>query len=247
MSSLIKASLLTVVLLAVANPSYALDIKIEPMVKEFAGGALNVRSGPGVKYKALRTIRSGTRGMKILEQKGDWVKISWGKRKHKGWVSQKYLENVYNIDGGAEYVVNTKQSPLNMRYGPSQKQRKLRALPRGTRGIAILELEKTGKTWWARVSQNNKVGWVNARYLKITSKIQPVVKLKKKEPKKKIPKKTIVKKSIDSVDDEYYEVQAGDTLFNVMRETGIQWKTLASLNDIEAPYDLYLGQELRLR
>ncbi len=227
---LIKASLLTMVLLVATSSSYALDIKIELMVKEFSGRTLNVRNGPGTKYKSLRTIRSGTRGMEILKQTGEWVKIRWGK--HKGWVNEKYLENVYNIDGAAEYVVNTMKSPLNMRYGPSQKHRKLRALPRGTRGISIVALEKVGKTWWARISHKGKIGWVNAKYLKV-AKAKSVVK----------PKRARAKVATST----YYVVKRGDTLFKVMRKTGIKWKKIASLNGLRAPYDLRLGQRLRLR
>jgi len=230
MYTLIKASLLTMVLLVATSSSYALDIKIELMVKEFSGGTLNVRNGPGTKYRALRTIRSGTRGMEILKQTGEWVKIGWGK--HKGWVNEKYLENVYNIDGAAEYVVNTMKSPLNMRYGPSQKHRKLRALPRGTRGITIVALEKVGKKWWARISYKGKIGWVNAKYLKV-AKAKAVAKPKR--TKAKVAKNT------------YYVVKRGDTLFNVMRKTGVKWKKIASLNRLKAPYDLRLGQKLKIR
>lgn len=236
MYTLIKASLFTMIFFVVTSSSYALDIKIELMVKEFSGGTLNVRNGPGTKYKVLRTIRSGTRGMEILKQTGEWVKISWGK--HKGWVNEKYLENVYNIDGAAEYAVNTAKSPLNMRYGPSQKHRKLRALPRGTRGISIMALEKVGKTWWARISYKGKIGWVNAKYLKV-AKAKTVAK-----PKRTKAKKATVRKNTKS---KYYVVKRGDTLYNLMRKTGVKWKTLASLNHLKAPYDLRLGQKLKIR
>jgi uncharacterized protein YraI len=236
MYTLIKASLLTMILLAVTSPSYALDIKIELMVKEFSGGTLNVRNGPGTKYKALRTIRSGTRGMEILKQTGEWVKIGWGK--HKGWVNEKYLENVYNIDGAAEYSVNTAKSPLNMRYGPSQKHRKLRALSRGTRGITIVALEKVGKTWWARISHKGKIGWVNTKYLKVAT---TKTVAKPKRPKAKV---ATVKKSTKS---KYYVVKRGDTLYSVMRKTGVKWRTIASLNRLKAPYGLRLGKKLKIR
>jgi len=232
MYTLVKALLLTVVFLVVTSPSYALDIKIELMVKEFSGGTLNVRKGPGTKYKALRTIRSGTRGMNILKKSGEWVKISWGK--HKGWVNQKYLENVYNIDGSAEYVVNTSKTPLNMRYGPAHSQRKLRALPRGTRGISVLALEEVGTTWWARISQKGRVGWVNIKYLEVA---------KNNKRKNKSRKKTSTKKA-KTTD---YVVKRGDTLFGVMRKTGVNWRKIARLNGLITPYNLRSGQKLKLR
>lgn len=163
MYTFIKASLFTMVFLALSSPSYALDIYIEVMVKEFSGKTLNVRRGPGTKYKVVRTIRSGTRGMEILKQNGKWVKIGWDKKK--GWVNEKYLENVYNIDGSADY---TATSVLNVRYGPSVKKRKLFTLSRKAKSITILALELVGNTYWARISYKGKIGWVNTKYLQVT-------------------------------------------------------------------------------
>jgi LysM repeat protein len=76
------------------------------------------------------------------------------------------------------------------------------------------------------------VGWVNTRYLKVVS-------LKRNKPKK-----TVTKKRAKNT---YYAVQAGDTLFRVMRKTGVSWKTIAGLNNIQAPYDLRVGRKLILR
>lgn len=247
MYRLIKMSLFMMVLFAATTPSHALDIKIELMVKEFSGKNLNVRRGPGTKYRVLRTIHSGTRGMEILKQTGKWVKISWSK--HKGWVNEKYLENVYNIDGAAEYKVSTTKSPLNMRHGPSYKQRRLRALPRGTRDISILALEKVGKTYWARISHKGKVGWVNTKYLAVATakrRTKKSAKLsdKKYSVKKAIPAKKIVAKK--KVANSSYAVRKGDTLFGVMRKTKVDWKIIAGLNRMKSPYDLRSGQTLKL-
>lgn len=227
-----KASLLTMILFAVTSSSYALDINIELMIKEFAGERLNVREGPGMQYKVLRTIRSRTRGMEALEKQGNWIKIKWGKRQ--GWVNEKYLENVYNIDASADYAVDTVRDPLNARYGPGQQQRKLFVLPHGTKnGITISDLKEVDDIYWARISYKGKIGWVNAKYLKV-AKPKKVVKTKRKKTKK-------------ARKNRYYTVKSGDTLFSVMRKTGVSWKKLARLNNIDAPYDLYSGQRLKLR
>lgn len=233
--TLMKASLFTMILFAVTSSSYALDIKIEQMIKEFAGEKLNVREGPGMKYKVLRTIVSRTRGIEALEKQGSWIKIKWGKRQ--GWVHEKYLENVYNIDASADYAVDTVRGALNARYAAGQQQRKLFVLPHGTKkGISILALKEVGKTYWARIAYKGKIGWVNAKYLKV-AKPKKVVKAKRKK----------TAKSATKGKSRYYRVRSGDTLFRVMRKTGVSWKKLARLNNLDAPYDLRKGQRLKLR
>lgn len=46
----------------------------------------------------------------------------------------------------------------------------------------------------------------------------------------------------------YYIVKEQDTLFEVMRQTGVHWKTIAELNDLQTPnYLIYPGQRLRIQ
>ena len=44
-----------------------------------------------------------------------------------------------------------------------------------------------------------------------------------------------------------YTVQTGDTVYAIMRKTGIPVPQLVSLNDLPAPYGVKAGQVLRLR
>ncbi len=44
-----------------------------------------------------------------------------------------------------------------------------------------------------------------------------------------------------------YTVQAGDTVFAIMRQTGVSVTKLVALNDLPAPYGVNVGQVLRLR
>jgi LysM repeat protein len=45
-----------------------------------------------------------------------------------------------------------------------------------------------------------------------------------------------------------YVVQKGDTVFQVMRNTGIYWKDIIRLNNLQAPnYSISAGQTLKLR
>ena len=43
-----------------------------------------------------------------------------------------------------------------------------------------------------------------------------------------------------------HQVQPGDTLYAIARKTGIDWKAIASLNGIQPPYTIRVGQVLRL-
>ncbi|MEB4590887.1 LysM peptidoglycan-binding domain-containing protein [Candidatus Thiothrix sp. Deng01] len=46
----------------------------------------------------------------------------------------------------------------------------------------------------------------------------------------------------------YYTVQKGDTVFQVMRNTGVYWKDIIRLNNLQAPdYKLAPGQTLKLK
>lgn len=44
-----------------------------------------------------------------------------------------------------------------------------------------------------------------------------------------------------------YTVKAGDTLSGIGKATGVNWKTIASLNGIKSPYTIYPGQKLKLK
>jgi LysM repeat protein len=46
----------------------------------------------------------------------------------------------------------------------------------------------------------------------------------------------------------YYVVKPKDTVFEVMRQTGVHWKEIIRLNNLKAPsYVIYPGQSLRVR
>jgi hypothetical protein len=43
-----------------------------------------------------------------------------------------------------------------------------------------------------------------------------------------------------------YKVAKGDTLFNVSQKFGINWTTLATLNNLKSPFSLKVGQILKI-
>ena len=50
-----------------------------------------------------------------------------------------------------------------------------------------------------------------------------------------------------STEYEYYTVVKGDCLSVIGQKLGINWKTIASLNNINYPYTIYVGQKLKIR
>lgn len=45
---------------------------------------------------------------------------------------------------------------------------------------------------------------------------------------------------------ETYTVEAGETLYSVMRKTGVSWIRIAEYNNLQAPYALSVGQVLNI-
>lgn len=44
-----------------------------------------------------------------------------------------------------------------------------------------------------------------------------------------------------------YIVKKGDTVFEIMRQTGVYWKDIISINNLQPPYNINPGQTLRLK
>lgn len=44
-----------------------------------------------------------------------------------------------------------------------------------------------------------------------------------------------------------YTVKKGDTVFEIMRQTGVYWKDIIRLNNLQAPYNINPGQRIRLK
>lgn len=44
-----------------------------------------------------------------------------------------------------------------------------------------------------------------------------------------------------------YIVKKGDTVFEIMRQTGVYWKDIISFNNLQPPYNIHSGQTIRLK
>mgnify|MGYP003811620125 CR=1 FL=1 len=143
---------------------------------------LNLRTGPGTKYKVILTIPKGKQ-VTATEKSGSWYKVSYsytskGKKYTKtGWVSGSYLKKASSSGSSASASGTTKitktvyqtTANLNMRTGPGTKYKVILTIPKGKQVTAT---EKSGN--WYKVSYSytskgkkyTKTGWVSGSYLK---------------------------------------------------------------------------------
>ena len=133
---------------------------------------LNVRSGPGTKYKKTGTVKKGDK-VTIYEKSGNW-----GRTKD-GWISLKYVKldgssdsetpkdtttssdkkySTLVTDGNTSALGTVKvgDSNLNVRYGPSTDYNKLGGVKSGE---TLTYYQKSGN--WIRI----KDGWISYKYV----------------------------------------------------------------------------------
>ena len=111
---------------------------------------LNMRKGPGTKYKRIARLIRGT-AFTVLDESGNWYKIKTLAGKV-GWVSKTYTADGATLKTTAKY--------LNMRKGPSTSTSILGTLKKGSK----VQVHKvTGN--WAYVTAAGKKCYVSLTYL----------------------------------------------------------------------------------
>lgn len=58
--------------------------------------------------------------------------------------------------------------------------------------------------------------------------------------------KEILGQQVTSPQFETYTVKRGDTLFNISQKYSLSWQTLADVNNLQEPYILKVGQQLKI-
>ncbi len=108
---------------------------------------INLRSGPGSKYKVLWELGRGY-PLKVIGSKGSWYRVI-DFENDKGWVYKKLV-------GRTPHLV-VKKRAINLRSGPSTKYKIVR---QAKRGVVLRTLES--KTGWVKVrhDEENVEGWV---------------------------------------------------------------------------------------
>ena len=110
------------------------------------GTKVNLRSGPGTKYRVLWELGRGF-PIKVMSQKGEWCKVQ-DFEGDKGWVSKKFLNR------NAHLIV--KKKLVNIRSGPGTRYR---IVGKANYGVVFETLDR--KKGWVKVKHENGLsGWV---------------------------------------------------------------------------------------
>lgn len=108
--------------------------------------ALNVRSGPGTKYKVVTVIKKG-QSVKVTQTKNSWDKVAAGAKT--GWASGKYLTTKKpaapkNLAEGLKTVGNNKQLILVTSSGYNTSSASIRTFEKNSKGKWVPVLTTTG-------------------------------------------------------------------------------------------------------
>lgn len=118
---------------------------------------LNMRKTPDISSNVLTRIPKGT-VIDVTESEKGWAKVSWNG--FDGYCSLEYLKSSdKNIS--EQYVIATKDDPLNMRKNPDITSNIVTRIPRNTT-ISVDEIDNG----WAKVSWNGFDGYCSMDYLK---------------------------------------------------------------------------------
>lgn len=125
--------------------------------------ALNLRAGPGTRYRIVGAIPHDGRAVESLfSRAGDWLQVRFGGQI--GWVNGRYLAADAWREGGSNWrVVGVAENDvLNVRAGPSVRHPVTGIIPPHGRRVTMIGGCHGN---WCRVHHRGTVGWVNTRHL----------------------------------------------------------------------------------
>ncbi|MED1468608.1 SH3 domain-containing protein [Bacillus salipaludis] len=144
-------------------PSSLTSVKITKTTYQTTAN-LNIRSGPGTKYKVLVAIPKG-KTITSAEKTGNWYKVvySYGsKGKSKtvvGWVSGTYLKEYYyySSTSGTYYIANTS---VNLYPSPDKKNKPVQSFKQGVMLYSNKQVVNSIGQKWYQVSYKGKTLYV---------------------------------------------------------------------------------------
>ncbi|MCL1632932.1 SH3 domain-containing protein [Sporolactobacillus sp. CPB3-1] len=141
--------------------------------------SLHMRSGPGTKYRHIRYLYKNYK-VSVVGKSGSWYRIKYGGKT--GYVSGKYIKKSSTSKSKPKskpkfksYTAYVTATALNMRSGPSTKNKKVRILHKNNK---VTVYGKSGS--WYKIKYGGKTGYVSGKYIKksSTSKSKPKPKPK---------------------------------------------------------------------
>lgn len=121
---------------------------------------LNVRSGAGVNFQKIGSLKIGARVTAIQKLNNGWYKINFSGKT--GYVSGAYIKQGTSPTASAiTYVVNA--TTLNVRSGAGTNYKKIGSLKNGAK-VDVIQKQSNG---WYRINYNGKTGYVSGQYVKV--------------------------------------------------------------------------------
>ena len=129
---------------------------------------LNVRTGPGIEYNIVRTLKTADRVLEISKSVAS-DGVIWIRHDNGGWSCSSYLklttktvEETSSSSGGDVIMVVTASGGLNVRTGPGVQYSVVKALVKGDQVIMYEKKTVNGETW----IRHDNGGWSYGKYLK---------------------------------------------------------------------------------
>ncbi|WP_456278161.1 SH3 domain-containing protein [Bacillus sp. AK128] len=128
--------------------------------------SLNVRSGPGLSYKAVASVNQNEQ-YEVLAKEGDWFQIKISNQLN-GWVAGWLVTEQKPGSGNANESTTEKieklestADGLRIRKGPGTSFQVVGSVDKGD----VLEFQERSENW-VKISFKNYVGWVHSDYVK---------------------------------------------------------------------------------
>lgn len=141
----------------------------EPQKAVIAADGLNIRSGPGLSYPVIASVKKGTVYSITDESKGWYeLQLSGG---NKGWVAS-WLVTLQNKsaaskESNSDGTVTSNAEDLRIRSGPGTSFQVTGTFDKGKKASFVQQNAN-----WVEISFNGKRGWVSSQFVTISKKTQ---------------------------------------------------------------------------
>lgn len=185
-------------LLSVSLPNFAVTNKVQAQneIVTVLADTVNLREGPGLTYKILKSVKKGDE-LTYIERQGDWYQIQTGSTKAwiASWLVEKQNKNNDSTQKAAGIIV-AQIDHLNIRQEPSISSPMLAQLFTGNEANYIKEQGN-----WVQIQFGKLIGWVSKDYVTIvlTKKENADVKSEGKENKSSASNLLYVTINVDAV------------------------------------------------
>lgn len=146
---------LRIVFLTLMVLLFTVVVSAQAAMLSIKGDNINLRSGPGSKYKVLWELGQGF-PLEVLKRTGDWYRV----RDFEGAIGWVHRDGV----GSTPHMIvkgNKKTKPINLYSDPAANAR---VVAKANYGVVLKTLEQ--KKGWVKVQHDQGVtGWVNKSYL----------------------------------------------------------------------------------